>query len=153
MEPCARGRAWRPVVADNPAAIIAGISQPSMPAARMPDLPGRTDAIIQSVERPLCHALFPRPPQELIYPCGFDRDTGASPTRLSRDLLRMPSATLIAASFARLKFGQTAIEMPDAPHLLMHLVPYDMKNDTAAPLNVKRPCAILMLAPCEVARS
>src|SRR6266853_1033915 len=44
---------------------------------------------------------------------------------------------------------QTAIEMPDAPHLRVCLIPHDMQDGTAAALNVKGPCAILMPAPCE----
>src|SRR6266446_2125739 len=41
--------------------------------------------------------------------------------------------------------------MPDAPHLRVCLIPHDMQDGTAAPLNVEGPRAILMPAPCEVA--
>jgi hypothetical protein len=47
--------------------------------------------------------------------------------------------------------GQPVIRASNAPHLRVCLVPHNIEDGTAAPLNVERPCAILMPAPCEVA--
>jgi hypothetical protein len=41
--------------------------------------------------------------------------------------------------------------MPDAPHLWVCLVPDNVQDGDTAPLNVKRPFAILVLTPREVA--
>jgi hypothetical protein len=46
---------------------------------------------------------------------------------------------------------QTPIMITDAPHLRVCLVLDNVQDGDTAPLNVKRPCAILMLTPCEVA--
>jgi len=66
----------------------------------------------------------------------------------------MPSATMPAASLARLKFTMSDKRPPRSRtrHICgLRLIPDNVQNSTTTTLNVKRPTAILMPAPREVA--